>query len=133
MLNPLYALSFLQAAYQSRFRFTVADAKAPWPDGVKAVSFVETRSPTLLRAGFFSDFDLPTRGTAWIEEATGRVFQTELEILTARDRPYVLTTFKLDERLQVMVPAEMRTRNPDGRAVYSNFRQFNVSADGAVK
>jgi len=26
-----------------------------------------------------------------------------------------------------MVPAEMRTRNPSGVAVYSNFRRFAVS------
>ena len=39
----------------------------------------------------------------------------------------IVTTFKLDERLQVMVPAEMRTKNPSGVAVYSNFRRFAVS------
>jgi hypothetical protein len=127
LLNPLYALSFLQGHYQSRFRITVADAKAPWPDGVKVVTFVEAVRPTLLRWGSFGDFDLPSRGKAWIEEATGRVFQTELEIGTGRDRPIVSTTFKLDERLQVMVPAEMRTKNPSGVAVYSNFRRFDVS------
>ena len=127
MLNPLYALSFLQGHYQPRFRMTVTDAKAPWPAGVKVVSFVETVRPTLLRWGVYGDFDLPTRGKAWIEESTGRVFQTELEIGTGRDRPIVTTTFKLDERLQVMVPAEMRTRNPGGVAVYSNFRRFDVS------
>lgn len=132
MLNPLYALSFLQASYQRRFNFTVTDAAAPWPDGVKIVSFVETARPTLLRWGVFGDFDLPTRGKAWIEEGTGRVFQTELEIGTSRDRPTILTTFKLDERLQVIVPVEMRTKNPDGVAVYSNFRRFAVSADSAV-
>jgi len=127
MLNPLYALTFLQGHYQSRFRMTVTDATTPWPDGVKVVSFVEAVRPSLLRWGVFGDFDLPTRGKAWIEEATGRVFQTELEIGTGRDRPIILTTFKLDERLQVMVPAEMRTRNPGGVAVYSNFRRFDVS------
>ena len=127
LLNPLYALSFLQGHYQTRFRITVSDAKAPWPDGVKVVTFVEAVRPTLLRWGSFGDFDLPSRGKAWIEEATGRVFQTELEIGTGRDRPFVSTTFKLDERLQVMVPAEMRTKNPNGVAVYSNFRRFDVS------
>ena len=127
LLNPLYALSFLQGHYQTRFRITVADAKAPWPDGVKVVTFVEAVRPTLLRWGSFGDFDLPSRGKAWIEEATGRVFQTELEIGSGRDRPFVSTTFKLDERLQVMVPAEMRTKNPNGVAVYSDFRRFDVS------
>jgi hypothetical protein len=133
MFNPLSAISFLQGAYHSRFRITVADAGAPWPGGVKAVSFVETARPTLLRAGPFSDIDVPTRGTAWIEEATGRVFQTELEIGSGRNRPTTVTTFTVDERLQIAVPATMRTKNPDAIATHTNFRRFDVAADAVIK
>jgi hypothetical protein len=129
-LNPLYALMFLQSVYQPRFTFTVADAGAPWPDGVRVVSFEEVRRPTLLRWGAL---DVPSHGRAWIEEATGRVFRTELELGTNRGRPTIATTFKLDERLQVMVPDRMQTRNPEGTAVYSNFRRFTVSAATAIK
>jgi hypothetical protein len=129
-LNPLYALMFLQSVYQPRFTFTVADAGAPWPDGVRVVSFEEVRRPTLLRWGAL---DVPSHGRAWIEEATGRVFRTELELGTNRGRPTIATTFKLDERLQVMVPDRMQTRTPEGTAVYSNFRRFTVSAATAIK
>ena len=38
----------------------------------------------------------------------------------------MVTKFKLDERLQVTVPMEMRTENPDGVATYTNFRRFGV-------
>ena len=129
-LNPLYALMFLQGVYQPRFTFTVADAEAPWPDGVRMVSFEEVGRPTLLRWGAL---DVPSHGKAWIEEATGRVFRTELELGTNRGRPTITTTFKLDERLQVMVPDRMQTRNPEGTAVYTNFRRFTVSAATAIK
>jgi VWFA-related protein len=133
ILNPLFAISFLQGHFQKQFRFSVADARPPWPDGVRQVSFVETARPTLLRAGYSSQLDVPSRGIAWIEEATGRVLQTELEIGDGRSRPIVTTTFKLDERLQVMVPDRMQSRNPEGTAVYSNFRRFTVSAETGIK
>jgi len=94
---------------------------------------VEIGRPTLLRTGAFGDFDAPTRGTAWIEEGTGRILQTELQVGRGKSMPTMVTTFKLDERLQVMVPVEMKTENPDGHAVYSNFRRFEVATDSIVQ
>jgi hypothetical protein len=44
----------------------------------------------------------------------------------------MVTKFKLDERLQVMVPVEMKTENPDGRAIYSHFRRFEVATDAVI-
>jgi len=49
-----------------------------------------------------------------------------------RSRPTVRVRFKLDERLQIMVPATMRSENPDGVATYSNFRRFTVRTDAGV-
>ena len=130
--NPIFVLGFLQSDFQRRFDFTVNDAGADWPREVKAVSFVEVGRPTLLRTGSFGDFDAPSHGTAWIEEGTGRVLQTELEVGRGKSLPKMITTFRLDERLQVMVPVEMKTENPGGRAVYSNFRRFEVATDTAI-
>lgn len=130
--NPVFVLAFLQSDFQSRFDLTVADAGSAWRPEVKAVTFVETGRPTLLRAGPLSDLDIPTRGTAWIEQGTGRILRTELQIGRGRSMPTMVTTFRLDERLQVMVPVEMRTENPDGLATYSNFRHWGVSTDTAI-
>jgi VWFA-related protein len=130
--NPVFVLGFLQSDFQSRFDLTVADAGSEWPAEVKAVTFVETGRPTLLRTGTFGDIDVPTRGTAWIEQGTGRILQTELQIGRGKSLPTMITKFKLDERLQVMVPVEMRTQNPDGLATYSNFRRFEVATDTAL-
>lgn len=134
IFNPLFAISFLQGHYQNRFRFTVADARAPWADGVREVSFVETGRPSLLRGGWNGGVDVPSRGTAWIEEATGRVLRTELLIgeVSART-PAIVTNFALDPRLQIMVPTDIQTKNPDGQAVYSNYRRFTVSAETTIK
>jgi hypothetical protein len=96
------------------------------------VTFVETARPTLLRTGQFGDIDVPTRGTAWIEEATGRISQSELEIGSGRSATRLTTRFALDDRLQIMVPSQMRTENPSGVATYRNFRRFRVQTDTAV-
>ena len=130
--NPMFVVAFLQSDFQARFEFTVNDAGKDWPPQVKAVTFVEVGRPTLLRQGTFGDIDVPTRGTAWIEETTGRILQTELEVGRGRSAPTMVTTFGLDDRLQVTVPVEMRTRNPEGIAMYTNFRRHGVVTDTDV-
>jgi hypothetical protein len=132
MFNPVFVLGFLQTDFQSRFDLTVNDAGPDWPREVKAVTFVEVGRPTLLRIGPFGDIDAPTQGTAWIEEGTGRVLQTELQIGRGRSLPTMVTRFRLDDRLQVTVPVEMRTQNPDGLATYTNFRRFGVETETKI-
>jgi hypothetical protein len=63
---------------------------------------------------------------------TGRILHTELEISTERSRPRVVTRFVLDARLQIVVPQQMRTKNPTGVATYSNFRRFRVDTDTTI-
>jgi VWFA-related protein len=132
VLNPIFGLAFLQPDFQSRFELTVSDAGGDWPRQVKAVEFVEIARPTLLRAGPLGDLDLPTRGTAWIEEATGRILQTEVQVGSGRNATTIVTRFRVDDRLQIMVPELMRTRNPAGVATYGNFRRFNVQTDTRI-
>ena len=132
MFNPIFVLGFLQTDFQSRFELTVNDAGPGWPREVKAVTFVEVGRPTMLRLGEFDGIDVPSRGTAWIEEGTGRILQTELQIGRGKSLPTIVTKFKLDEHLQVTVPVEMRTQNPDGIATYTNFRRFGVETDTKI-
>ena len=44
----------------------------------------------------------------------------------------VVTRFRLDERLQIMVPELMRTQNPAGVATYRHYRRFAVSTESEV-
>lgn len=129
VLNPLYGLAFLQADLQGRFRMTVLEASDEWPAQVVAVAFEETEQPTILRGGPLGEQDVPTRGTAWIEMGTGRLLQTELQVGEGRRAPRVVTRYRLDPALQIMVPEQMRTENPRGLATYSNFRRFTVGTD----
>ena len=132
VFNPMFVLGFLQADFQSRFELTTSDAGSDWPREVTLVTFVEMGRPTLLRTGAFGDIDAPTRGRVWIEEGTGRVLQTELEIGRGRGIPTMVTKFRVDDKLQVTVPIEMRTQNPEGVALYSNFRRFAVATESAI-
>jgi hypothetical protein len=132
ILDPIFVLAFLQGDFQSRFELTVAEAGRDWPPAVRAVAFVEVARPTMLRAGLRGDLDLPVRGTAWIEPDTGRVLQTELIVGTGRSATRLVTRFTLDSRLQIMVPEQMRTENPDGLATYRNFRRFSVETGTTI-
>jgi hypothetical protein len=132
-LNPLFAIAFLQAHYQRRFKLSEKGAGGEWPKGVKELTFIETAKPTLLRSGLGSQANVPTRGKAWIEPQTGRILQTELEIRATSKTTIIVTKFGLDERLQVMVPIEMHTQNPTGTAKYTNFRRFGAKTDEQLK
>ena len=131
-LNPMFVIAFLQEDFQWRFQRTIEDAGSEWPAGVKVVTLVETARPTLLRQGPLGDRDVPTRAQAWIEEGTGRILQTALQIGSGQPTPRVVTKFALDPRLQIVVPEQMRTENPKGVATYSNYRRFRVDTDTKI-
>ena len=128
VLNPLFVIAFLQEEYQARFRLGVKDAGRGWPEDVAALTFLETARPTLLRVSRTSDANVPTRGTAWIETSTGRILQTELQLNDRGRIRTLVTSFVMDERLGLMVPKEMRSTDPLGLAVYSDFRRFDVNS-----
>lgn len=134
--NPLLAIAFLQPGYRGRFRFNLSGLAKDLGPQVRTVRFQEFQRPTILRTG--SNSDLMVRGLMWIDEATGRVVKTELEVGQARVPPEVVTIYRFDEDLGVNVPAEMRDWYPDGSgevkgvATYGKFRRFEVRTDQSV-
>ncbi|HUK32618.1 MAG TPA: hypothetical protein VLV86_01835 [Vicinamibacterales bacterium] len=128
--NPLVALGFLQSEYRARFEYRVTGIDTSLGPDVWTVKFKERVRPTILRTP--DNRNVVAMGRFWIDGASGRVLQTELETSTG-DR--VMTTFAYDERLQMGVPAEMRdiawsNRSPvTGIATYSNFRRFGVATN----
>ena len=131
-LNPLLAISFFQPRYQTRFRLTTNETGRGWPPQTVAIGFLETTRPTLLRTGRLPEVDAPTRGTIWVHEPTGRVLETELQVRNEGKIATMRTKFLVDERLQVIVPGEMETKNPDAKALYSNFRRFTVRTNESL-
>ncbi|HXD72480.1 MAG TPA: hypothetical protein VN628_02030 [Vicinamibacterales bacterium] len=123
--QPLLAVGFLQPRYVNRFVFTPGDAETY--DGCRAryVGFRESSRPTIIRTtGTHADF--AAHGYFLIDEATGRVLRSEVDLGDGLPPPSIVTTFRFDADLGMMVPVEMR--DPLGVATYGKFRRFSVSS-----
>ena len=134
--NPLLVIAFLQSQYVERFRFNLAGLDKKLGPDVRTVRFVEFRQPTMLKMN--ANADLFSRGLIWIEEATGRVVKTELQ-LGGQAAPIRITTlFKFDEALGINVPIVMEDWYPDragefrGKASYGKFRRFEVKTEETI-
>jgi hypothetical protein len=134
--NPLLVIGFLQSQYVDRFRFNLAGLEKKLGADVRTVRFVEFRQPTMLKRN--ANGDLFSRGLIWIEEATGRVVKTELQ-LGGQTAPIRITTlFEFDEALGINVPIVMEDWYPDrtgefrGKASYGKFRRFEVKTEETI-
>ena len=132
--HPLIAMAFLQPNYQPRFRFNLAGIEKGLGPTVRTVRFVEFQVPAILQTE--SRLDLPTHGLLWIDETTGRVVKTRLQVGLLRAPPEIVTTYAFDETLGLTVPVEMRDWYPDGArgqvrgvATYGRFRRFQVRTE----
>ena len=128
--NPLIAIALLQPQYRERLEFRLVGIDTSLGPDVWIVKFKERVRPTILRTP--DNRNVPAMGRFWIDGASGRVMQTELETSTG-DK--VMTIFAHDERLQLDVPIEMRDiawlngTAITGAASYTNFRRFGVVTD----
>jgi hypothetical protein len=128
--NPMIALAFLQPEYRHRFDFRLDGIDVSFGSDVWIVKFKERDRPTILRTP--DNRNVPSMGRFWIDGASGRVLQTELETRVG-DR--VMTMFSPDDRLGIAVPCEMRDIAwvngiaVTGVATFTNFRRFDVSTD----
>jgi hypothetical protein len=126
---PLLGIGFLQSYYAPRFAYTVGAIERKLGPSVRVVKFDEWQRPTILRFGANSDYS--SHGLFYIDEPTGRVLRTEVD-LERRTLPLqVVTDFKFDDTLQAIVPVEMRT--PLGTATYGRFRRFGVQTDEKIR
>ncbi len=142
--KPLIAISFLQPRYADRLRFTVGRIDKDVGPGVRLVLYQEWVMPTILRSGR-ANGNFPAHGRFWIDEATGRVLKTELLLggsanstLPSAAAIEVVTVFRFDVDLGVIVPIEMRERHTfrddemTGIATYGRFRRFGVQTDEKI-
>jgi hypothetical protein len=141
--NPVLVVALMQADYQPRLRFRLGDAEKSLGPNVRAIKF-EEREETEPLPGQKKGQKLPLlldpagriRGTVWVDVKTGEIVKTEARIGELNKLTTTTTTFAEEGRLLLLVPKEMRTKwtyargGPvTGVAKYSNFRQFDVSAD----
>jgi hypothetical protein len=136
--NPVLAMVLLQPNYRSRFRFNLAGIEKDLGPTIRTVRFEEFQIPSILRGG--ANQDMLSRGLMWVDEETGRVVRTRLQIGLSRTPPEIVTTYRHEPELGIDVPAEMRDWFPDGRfgdirgvATYGRFRRFQVKTDETIQ
>ena len=135
---PTLALFLLQEQHQRQFRFTQQSLEGSVGSSVRVVQFEEVGRPTILRTS--AQRDQPARGRFWVDEATGVVLKTELQVGSTRSPAESTTTFEFNETLKIHVPVEMSERhgplnNPafTGLATYGRFRRFQVQTDVEIQ
>ena len=136
--NPVVAMAFLQPAYRPRFRFNLSGIEKDLGPTIRTVRFDEFRIPSILRMG--ANQDMLSRGLIWVDEETGRVVKTRLQMGPFRIPPEVVTTYRHEPELGIDVPAEMRDWYPDGGrgdikgvATYGRFRRFQVTTEETIQ
>src|SRR5262245_8254578 len=135
--NPLLVMAFLQKQYVDRFRFNLAGLEKELGPNVRTVRFVEFRQPTILKLN--ANNDMISRGLIWIDETTGRVVRTQLQLGNATYPVRITTTYTFDEDLGINVPAMMEDWYPQGtgefrgKATYGKFRRFQVNTQETIQ
>ncbi len=124
--QPLLAVGFLQPRYVNRFQYTVGSIERRDGADVRYVAFEEIARPTIIKSNV-THGDFPSHGYFLIDEATGRVVRSELDLGHGTPPPSIVTSFRFDEDLQLEVPVEMR--DPLGVATYGRFRRFSVKTE----
>jgi hypothetical protein len=127
--QPLLAIGFLQARYVNRFRFVPGGVEQYDGASVRYVAFQESARPTIVRSSV-THRDFASRGYFLIEEATGHVLRSEIDLGDGVPPPRIVTSFRFDDELQMIVPVEMH--DPLGVATYGRFRRFTVQTEERV-
>lgn len=133
---PTMVLQFAKSAEQYRSEFKRGDTSEAEGIEAREIRFQEKKLPRVIatRDG------AAAQGRFWIEEATGRVVKTELRIATGNTNATIVVVYRLQPKLKLWLPMLMNERYATprqpvitGRAIYQNFRQFNVLVDQIIK
>ena len=131
LVDPLQAISYLQAYYQPQFEFSVASA-----DRRAGADMIELTFTQITPAGVSL---IPLRGKARLVEQTGRVIETELTAGSGSNVRVTTTEFGINAALRIDVPVRLRDEMPVsagdefiGTAEYTNFRRFQVRAEQEI-
>ena len=137
---PTTALFFFSAENLDRFTFAAKGADGA---GVWEIAFRETSRPTLIRTP--AGASLPSEGTLWVKAEDGTVVRTVLNVegfagkesRGTRGSARVDVSYRRVPDLDMWLPASMdedfevtlreESERISGRALYSNYRQFQTA------
>lgn len=138
--DPAVVLELLDGRHRNRMRFSRNSETSV--NGVRAwvLRYQEVEVPTLIRTT--DRKDLPARGRAWVDPATGRILRAECSIEPGLGvTGTVDVTFDHDDRMGFSVPSKMSERYTNrnlvtvssGEATYSNYRRFTVDTEENIQ
>ena len=127
---PTLPLVYLTPAHRARFRFEILKRD---PQEGAVVEFHEVRMPSYISSR--DGKDMPSAGRFWLDEASGAIRRTELDVVDPSVEAHIKVAYRLDEGLALWVPSRMEERYRDRRttsevrgvATYSRFRKFQVN------
>jgi hypothetical protein len=129
---PMLTLDLLSLRNRDRMTFRrrgheIVDQREAWK-----IDFVERAQPSLIRTP--AGPDQITRGSAWIDPATGTVVKTYLNVvISPTSQAKITVEYRTDAKLGFFVPATMResyerfSSRIVTTASYTNYRQFSTS------
>lgn len=135
---PNLPLEFLHPRNRHRLSQRIDGTETIRGAKVTRVVFQEQSTPTIIQRP--EGGDMQSHVTAWIETTTGRLLRAQVLTRDARlglqrFDAMVSVDFRMDEKLGLLVPYEMkeeffagRFREGTGTARYSNYRQFKTGA-----
>ncbi len=133
---PTMVLEFIRPGEQARSQFRRGGTTKVGGIEAREVRFTERALPRLIK----TPDDAAAFGSFWVEEATGRILRTELRITTGSTTSTIGVSYghqpKLDLWLPVLMTERYETpRQPTitGRAIYANFRRFDVQVATIIK
>jgi len=138
--QPMLALKFLTPGHLADLSLSLKGLEEVDGLQVRRVDFREKGSPTVVR-DLVTNRDVPSTGSFWIDEDTGRVVKTVLRSsyeLFSMETSVVFQPIE-DDPDDLWAPAEMRESyvTPEERifgiATYANFRRFQVKTETEIK
>lgn len=133
---PTMVLAFGKKQHQYRSQFRRGGRTKVGEIEAREVRFTERTLPRVVN----TRDNAAAQGTFWIEEATGRVLKTEMKISTGSTSLVIGVSYARDARLDMWLPVLMTERYSTprqpiitGRAIYQNFRKFDVTVGTIIK
>lgn len=132
--EPTLPLLFLDERHRSGVRFERTGTRRADRRQVATYAFVERQRPTVIRS---ADQDVPASGTLDIDETSGEILRTVLDVAGSEGRltGRMTVDYRPHPAFDVLVPIEMREdyafrdrEQITAVASYSNFRRFKTAA-----
>lgn len=133
---PTMVLVFGKREQQARSQFRRGGRTKVGDADAREVRFTERALPRVIQ----TRDNAATQGTFWIDEDTGRVLRTEMKVSTGSTSLVIGVSYARDPKLGIWLPVLMTERYSaprqpiiTGRAVYRNFRKFDVTVGTIIK